>query len=91
MLRLRLRTGLTGGSEAEAENGLIETETFGRVRHAVRRLPAKYREAVVLRYLQELSSDEITQILGISRAALNTRLSRARERLRGELAELIDE
>ncbi len=91
MLRLRLRTGLTGGSEAEAENGLIESETFGRVRRAVRRLPAKYREAVVLRYLQELSSDEITRILGISRAALNTRLSRARERLRGELAELMDE
>ena len=64
MLRLRLRTGRTGGSEAEAENGLIESETFGRVRRAVRRLPAKYREAVVLRYLQELSSDEITRILG---------------------------
>ncbi len=67
----------------------MDDETFDRVRCAVAALPAKYREPVVLRYLQELSTDETARILGISKNALQVRLSRARERLRGDLAELI--
>ena len=66
----------------------IDDETFDKVRLAVQALPLKYREPVVLRYLQELSRDEITRILGISTSALQVRLSRARERLRHDLAEL---
>ncbi len=67
----------------------IDDETFDKVRLAVQALPLKYREPVVLRYLQELSTDEIARILGISQNALHVRLSRARKRLRKELAELI--
>lgn len=67
----------------------MDDDTFHKVRLAVQALPAKYREPVVLRYLQELSTDEITRILGISKNTLQVRLSRARERLRQDLAELI--
>jgi len=67
------------------------SETFDRVRRAVAALPAKYREPVVLRYLQELPTDEISRILRISKNALQVRLTRARRRLRQELAELIKE
>ncbi|MEJ2705716.1 MAG: RNA polymerase sigma factor [Sedimentisphaerales bacterium] len=67
-----------------------DVEDFQRVRRAVARLPAKYREPVVLRYLEELTTEEIARILGVSTNALHVRLSRARERLRQELAELID-
>ena len=67
----------------------MDSETFKRICRAVTVLPAKYREPVVLRYLQELSMDEIAQILGLSKNALQVRLSRARERLRQDLAELI--
>jgi len=74
---------------AHAEGKLpIDDETFNKVRLAVQALPLKYREPVVLRYLQELSTDEITRILGISTNSLQVRLSRARERLRHDLAEL---
>ena len=69
---------------------LLEAETFMRVRKAVAKLPAKYREPVVLRYLQELPTDEIARILKISRNTLHVRLSRARESLRQELTELIE-
>jgi RNA polymerase sigma-70 factor (ECF subfamily) len=72
-----------------ADKVLMDDETFDKVRLAVQALPAKYREPVVLRYLQELSMGEIARILGISRNTLQVRLSRARERLRGDLAELI--
>ena len=67
----------------------MDAEDFGRVCSSVARLPAKYREPVILRYLEELSAEEIARILGVSRNTLNVRLSRARERLRRELAELI--
>ena len=66
----------------------VDDETFHKIRHAVQALPLKYREPVVLRYLQELSTDEIIRILGISKNALQVRLSRARDRLRQDLAEL---
>jgi len=72
-----------------ADSMQIDNETFDRVRRAIQSLPLKYREPVVLRYLQELSMDETARILSISRNALQVRLSRARERLRGDLAELI--
>lgn len=75
---------------AERSNSPMDPENFTRIRRAVVGLPAKYREPVVLRYLQELPTEEIVRILGISRSALHVRLSRARERLRQELTELIE-
>jgi RNA polymerase sigma-70 factor (ECF subfamily) len=74
-----------------ADAPLMDDETFGRVRAAVSVLPVKCREAVVLRYLQELPSDEICRILRISPNALQVRLNRARHRLRQQLGELIEE
>jgi RNA polymerase sigma-70 factor (ECF subfamily) len=69
----------------------METEAFERIRSAVEALPAKYREPVVLRYLQELPTDQISRILGISKNALQVRLNRARARLKLNLAELTEE
>jgi len=66
----------------------MNAEDFDRVRRAVAALPAKYREPVVLTYLEGLEADEISRMLGISKNALHVRLSRARERLRSELVEL---
>jgi len=71
-----------------ADKTLMDSETFEVVRRAIRALPAKYREPVVLRYLQELPIDQISRVLGISKNALQVRLNRARERLREDLAEL---
>jgi len=84
-LRLRLP------QDRPADRELMDSETFNRIRRAMMALPAKYREPVVLRYLQELSTTEISRILDISENALQVRLSRARERLRRDLAELIEQ
>ncbi|MHC4434330.1 MAG: RNA polymerase sigma factor [Planctomycetota bacterium] len=67
-----------------------DVETLNRVRSAVAALPAKYREPVVLRYLQELPTDEIAQILGISQNALHVRLTRARRHLKENLSKQIE-
>ncbi len=66
----------------------MNAEDLYRVRRAVAALPAKYREPVVLTHLQELPTEEIARILGVSKNALHVRLSRARERLKNDLAEL---
>jgi len=95
MLRLRFFSRAAGKiapvSPHPSDRTPIDNETFSRVRRAVTALPAKYREPVVLRYLQELSTDKISRILGISENALHVRLSRARKRLKQDLAELIEE
>jgi len=66
----------------------MNAEDFDHVRRAVAALPAKYREPVVLMYLQELPTEEIARVLGVSKNALHVRLSRARDRLKNDLAEL---
>jgi RNA polymerase sigma factor (sigma-70 family) len=49
---------------------------------ALCRLPAKYREALILRYLKEQPLTEVGQTLGISEEAARKRVSRAMEKLR---------
>jgi RNA polymerase sigma-70 factor (ECF subfamily) len=71
-----------------ADKNLIDYERFEQIQRIVMDLPAKYREVVVLRYLHEIPPDEVSLILGISKNLLNVRLSRARERLKKELAGL---
>ena len=77
----------TGG----ADDIPVRRDTFERVRKAVMALPARYREPVVLRYIQELPAEKISTILGISRNALDVRLSRARKRLKDRLGDLMEE
>lgn len=52
----------------------------------VRRLPAKYRVAVVLRDIEQLSTEEAAAALGIGIPALKARLFRGRLMLREALA-----
>lgn len=66
-----------------ADDGAV----FDQVHRAVRTLPAKFREVIVLRYMEEMSVDEISELLGVSRGAVEVRLSRARERLKDVLSD----
>ena len=52
---------------------------------ALRRLPHRQRECVVLRYWQEQSDTEIAATLGISASSVKTHLRRAMERLEHDL------
>lgn len=54
---------------------------------AVMTLPPKYRAVVHLYYWEGLSQGEIGEVLGISRTAVQTRMSRARALLRKELSD----
>lgn len=48
-------------------------------------LPAKYRLVVTLFYLQELSYQEIAQVLGVPLGTVKTHLFRARKRLKRQI------
>ena len=74
---------------AAADKNITDMEKFENIRKAVKKLPGKYREAIVLRYIEELEIEEISKILGISINTLHVRLNRARERLKDELKEIV--
>ena len=94
MLGLRRFSQPVGGpssaSHRAADRTSIDSETFDQVRRAVRALPAKYREPVVLMYLQALPTDQVARVLGINKNTLQVRLNRARKRLKRDLAQLME-
>jgi RNA polymerase sigma-70 factor, ECF subfamily len=55
--------------------------------HEIRKLPTKLRRALILRDVKELSTKEAATSLGISAAALKSRLLRARVELRHRLTQ----
>lgn len=65
---------------------LIEKqENRERVRSAIEQLPDSYRTVLLLRDIEEFDTDQTAESLGISRAAVKTRLHRARQALRSLL------
>ena len=59
------------------------------VREVVQRLPLRYREVILLRYFSGLSQKEIAASLGISTAAVNGRLTRAKRLISREIGKTI--
>jgi len=76
-------------SNPEQLYGKQEMHRF--VEEAIQSLPEIYREAFVLRDVEELSSEEAAEVLGIKVPALKTRLLRARLMMRETLAEKLEE
>jgi RNA polymerase sigma factor (sigma-70 family) len=72
---------VSGGATPEAES--LGNERARAVERCVRELPADFREAIVLREMEELSYQEIAEITGVPRGTVMSRLSRGRARLAG--------
>jgi RNA polymerase sigma-70 factor, ECF subfamily len=53
------------------------------------RLPSPYRAAFVLRDLEEMTTEEVAELLGLTAAAVRQRVHRARLMLRGYLSDLV--
>jgi len=51
------------------------------IRRAIEQLPVSAKELIVLRYYNNLSYEEISSVLGISKPAINGRLSRAKRKM----------
>ena len=61
------------------------------IEEALQGLSATFREAVVLRDVEELSYEEIADVLGINIGTVKSRILRGREALRTEVAERMGE
>jgi len=67
------------------DDKLLAGESRRMLEAAIDRLPEHYRAVLVLRDVEELSNEEVAQIVGDSVAAIKTRLHRARQALREQL------
>jgi RNA polymerase sigma-70 factor (ECF subfamily) len=69
----------SGGATPEAE--ALGQERARALERCVQELPSDFREAIVLREMEELCYQEIAEITGVPRGTVMSRLSRARARL----------
>jgi len=61
---------------------LMQNEQESLIRYEISALPDKYKSVIILKYLQDLSYEEISDILGCSIGTVKSRLSRAKEKLK---------
>jgi RNA polymerase sigma-70 factor (ECF subfamily) len=64
------------------EESALETSNSALLQKALEQLPAKSREVIVLREIEELSYRQIAEIMGVPPGTVMSSLSRARARLR---------
>jgi RNA polymerase sigma-70 factor (sigma-E family) len=74
--------------EPGADVDALATELRRDVVQALRRLPARQREAVVLRYYADLSEAQTAKVMGVSRGSVKTHASRGVAALRPYLERL---
>ena len=67
------------------ESSALQTADATAVRKAINELPAEFREALVLRELEELSYRQIAEITAVPVGTVMSRLARARQQLRRRL------
>jgi RNA polymerase sigma-70 factor, ECF subfamily len=75
---------------AKAEELLDRQFLTEKARDGIARLPELYREAFVLRDLEEMSTSDVARTLGIEPATVRQRVHRARLMLRGYLSSLVE-
>jgi len=78
--RVRQFTGVAAdqpGESASAESAALLSEEYRQVLLAIRRLPSRQREALVLRYYLDLDEGEIASAMRVSRGTVKSTTSRA--------------
>lgn len=75
---------LTGDGQS-LENDALRRATNDCIRGVIDRLPENYRVPVILSELQELSNQQIADVLGLSLDVVKVRLHRGKARLKQEL------
>ncbi len=76
--------------EALPHNMAVTVERTAIIRKTVANLPLKYREVIILYYLEEMTAQETADILDLKQNTVEVRLSRARKILAERLGKLAD-
>lgn len=78
----------TEADESAAVEPAMMSATMRRLRQALRRLPDRQREVVVLRHLQQMSYDEVAAVLEMAPSTARVHAKAGREALRDMLPDL---
>jgi RNA polymerase sigma-70 factor, ECF subfamily len=70
---------------------VAHSEVKRRVEEELRKLPEPYRTTLILRDLEDMSYEEVAEVLEISLGTVKSRLTRGREALRQQLAPYVRE
>jgi len=69
------------GESTTPELQSVRNEEARAVTHCIEQLPLEFREAIILREMEQMSYQEIAEIAGVPQGTVMSRLSRARARL----------
>jgi RNA polymerase sigma-70 factor (ECF subfamily) len=76
---------MLSGNEETPEKQVILSETQQLIHKAIESLPEKYKSVVILKYLHDMSLQEIGDVLDMPVTTVKTRVHRGREYLRKKL------
>lgn len=85
-----MQVALTDHADSPFEN-VAHREVQARVEEELRKVPEPYRTTLILRDLEEMSYEEIAEVLQVSLGTVKSRLTRGREALRQRLAAYVRE
>jgi RNA polymerase sigma-70 factor, ECF subfamily len=85
-----MQMALTDHAESPFDS-VAHREVQARVEEELRKVPEPYRTTLILRDLEEMSYEEIAEVLEISLGTVKSRLTRGREALRQRLAGYVRE
>jgi len=79
------RQHVSGRPTSDPETLLLQTDDASLIARAMRNLPDRFQQLLVLRELEGLSYRELADVMGIPMGTVMSSLSRARQALRGAL------
>ena len=79
------RQHVSGRPTSDPETLLLQTDDASLIARAMRNLPDRFQQLLVLRELEGLSYRELSDVMGIPMGTVMSSLSRARQALRGAL------
>ncbi|MBT3356435.1 RNA polymerase sigma factor [bacterium] len=75
-------------SSIDLEQKTLSKDCFKKAREAIEKLPLKYREAMILRFLEEKNYEEIMDILERPKGSVATLIARGKKILKRELKQV---
>lgn len=74
-------------ASADPASGTVAIEVRDHLQHEIAQLPAECREVLILYYYSDATYEELADMLEVSAATINARLTKARKLLRYRLSE----
>lgn len=79
------------GNNESPESTALNSELQGKIQGCLEKLPKRLRIAIILRDVEGLSYEEISEALGINPGTVKSRIARARSAVKDALSEYIEE